>query len=544
MVRGVVERGGDHRAGAAGEALSFGSAEVADERETRLAALLRAWWQDERPAWTEIDWWDAPVRNEVRSLLWLRAGPRLAAALAAIDHSARCPEPHTGESPPGRPEPGHATGWPCACMVVLAAAWEACAAWAAAGAAVALVDAVGPEPAVIDVPATRQQVTDPAREELAHALRMSPTSMGNRISAARGLVCHPQLVELVESAAISPWAARLVVLEVTDLSAAQAAEVADRVCRRVRERLSSGRRAWTSAEVGRAARMARRRLCPDTDRKARQRAFTRRRVQVFPDSNGMSSLVAHLDEADAHRIHRRLSALARGLKDETDARTCDQFRADVLVDLLLGVPQQQPGSLGAPTADDPADMAPTERSGQRGSQSGRTPAAGPPRPEIQVIVSLETLLGMVEDPAEIPGLGPIPAQTARHLAADGRWRAWVADATGAIAATGSRGYVPSVAVARAVRAREPQCRMPGCRHASERCDLDHTVPFPTGATTSANLGPLCRRHHVLKTHVGWLLEPVEHADQGSPPGPYAPPAWRWRTPAGFTVTDHPTKPLE
>ena len=100
-------------------------------------------------------------------------------------------------------------------MVVLTAAWEACAAWAAAGSAVALVHAAGPSPVVLDLAASGQQVTDPAREELALALRTSPNSMGNRISAARDLVSHPRLVALVESAAISAWAARLVILELT-----------------------------------------------------------------------------------------------------------------------------------------------------------------------------------------------------------------------------------------------------------------------------------------------------------------------------------------
>ena len=523
-------------------------------RESRLDRLLQAWWLDERPAWTERDWWETPLRDQVRTLLWLPAGPLLATALSSVESTSQCPDPHDGESLPGLPAPGHARGWPCACMVVLTAAWEACAAWAAAGSAVALVHAAGPSPVVLDLAASGQQVTDPAREELALALRTSPNSMGNRISAARDLVSHPRLVALVESAAISAWAARLVVLELTDLTMEQGSQVVDQVCTRIAERLDSGRRAWTSAEVGRAARLARRRLCPDSDQSARERAFTRRRVQVFPDKNGMAVLVADLDETDAHRIHRRLSAIARGVMDADDPRTCDQVRADVFVDLLLGLPTPAPtgtagqrasGAPGGAESDDPDAGDGSERGishGAPGSATGTT--RGPSlRPDIQVIVSLETLLGMADDPAEVPGLGPIPAETARLLAADGSWRAWVTDASGAVAATGSRGYVPSNAVARAVRAREPHCRMPGCRQPSQRCDLDHTVPFPAGTTSAANLGPLCRRHHVLKTHAGWDLQPVPHPESPASTA-QAPLAWRWRTPAGFTVPDHPSNPLE
>ncbi len=499
--------------------------------DERLERLLRSWWLDERPAWTERDWWDAPLRDQVRALLWLPAGPLLATALGSIQGRGLCPSPHAGEALPGLPVPGHLNGWPCACMVVVSAAWEACAAWAAAGSATALVEAAGPEPLILDLrAATGQQLIDPAREELALALRTSPNSMANRIAAARDLVAQPPLLALVESAAISAWAARLVVLEIADLTPEHSRQVVDHVCMRVNQRLATGRRSWTSAEVGRAARMARRRLCPDSDRPTRAQAFSRRRVRVFRDKFGMASLVADLDETDAHRIQLRLAALARGLKAHEDGRTSDQLRADVLVDLLLSTPAQTPTeSTGA-----------MPEGGEASSPSGGSTT----RPEIQVVVSLETLLGLAQDPAEVPGLGPIPAEAARELAADGRWRAWVADAGGTVMATGTRGYVPSSALARAVRAREQYCRMPGCRTSSLHCNLDHTVAYPAGATTAANLGPLCRRHHVLKTHVGWDLQPTEHPNASPGEGSSGPPAWRWRTPAGFTVPDHAYPPLE
>ncbi len=401
-----------------------------EAQESRLDRLLRYWWLDEHPAWTERGWWDSPLREEVRGLLWLPAGPVLATALNSIESPTQCPHPHEGENLPGLPTPGHGLGWPCACMVVLSAAWEACAAWAAAGSAVALVQAAGPAPAVLEVGAPGQQVTDPAREELALALRSSPNSMASRISAARDLVGHPRLVALVTSAAISAWAGRLVVLELTDLTAEQASKVVDQVCTRVTERLASGRRAWTSAEVGRAARLARRRLCPDSDRSARERAFSRRRVQVFPDKNGMAVLIADLDETDAHRIHRRLSAVARGVMRDDDRRTCDQVRADVLVDLLLGgssfVTGVGPGhtsgaATGAGSTDtrsgsgtDPGPGADAEY-GQSHETPHRVPGGtaglnpGPTnRPDIQVIVSLETLLGLGPRSGGGAGLGPHP----------------------------------------------------------------------------------------------------------------------------------------
>ncbi len=88
----------------------------------------------------------------------------------------------------------------------------------------------GAEEVTFSVPELGVRVSDPAREELASALRMSVGSMANRIAGARDLVAHPHLVELVASATLSAWAARLVVREVEDLTAGQAAAVVGQVC--------------------------------------------------------------------------------------------------------------------------------------------------------------------------------------------------------------------------------------------------------------------------------------------------------------------------
>jgi hypothetical protein len=536
---------------------------VLDERFERL---LRAWWLDERPDWTGPDWWDVHLRDDVRELLWLPAGPGLAAALAEASAPGPCPERHAGEAAPGWPTPGHAPGWPCACQVVVAAAWEACAAWVAAGAARALVVAAGPDEVVFSPPGPSPRVHEPAQEELALALRVSPLSMGNRVTVARELTAHPGLMALVASAAISSWGARLVLREVAGLPDDVARRVVAETVARIRARLASGRRPWTSAEVGRTARVLRLRHAPGAEQVLRQRARADRRVQVFEDRHGMAVLHALIDATSAHRIHRRLSAIAKGLEEPERSR--DQVRADVLVDLLLGQFEGVRGaSVGAADCATPAAA---------GTQTGATLVAGDPseysvgsgvvglpsgRPEINVIVSLATLLALAEDPAEVPGLGPIPAEVAQALAADGAWHAWVTDAAGSVVATGSSSYVPTEGLARLVRAREPHCRMPGCRRPAQRCDLDHTVPWPLGATSAANLGPLCRRHHVLKTHAGWSLEPTGppglpgDLPDGAPPGsgppsvdqgasPASPkPGWTWRTPAGFTVREEPDPPL-
>ena len=542
-------------------------------REARLEALLRAWWREERPAWTEDSWWDTTLQEDVHRLLWLAPGPRLATALAEMTLDGPCPMPHTDDQmSPGWPTPGHSPGWPCACQIVTAAAWEACASWLAVQSATALVTAAGAEEVEFAVGDGRQRIHDPAREELAHALRTSIPAMGNRIGAARALTSHPRLVTLVESAAISAWAGRLILDHVTDLGDHDADRVIEDVASRIHHRLATGRRPYHSAEVNRLARAARLRVCPETAQESRVRAFATRRVVVHPGGNGMATLIAELAEVDAHRIHRRLTAIAAGLQSDAtsdgtaDPRTRDQLRADILTDLLMDGGHRAANahvSEGGPWAEQVDDRAGPGNGELTGSPTDAVtdqprdphparPAAGParddadasrgrpsegPRPDIQVIVTLETLIGLADDTAEVPGIGPIPADVARALAADGSWRAWITDATGSITATGTRGYVPSASLARLVRAREPHCRFPGCRQLAVRCDLDHAVPWPTGATNAENLGPLCRRHHNLKTHTPWALAPSAHPDSRPSTG------WRWRTPAGFVITDGLEPPL-
>ena len=157
--------------------------------------------------------------------------------------------------------------------------------------------------------------------------------------------------------------------------------------------------------------------------------------------------------------------------------------------------------------------------------------------DICVVASLDTLLGMTDTPAHIPGLGPVPAATARELAADGAWRMWLTDAAGLVTAVGTRRYRPGAAMARLITAREATCRFPGCTMAAEKCDIDHVLPWPAASgTVRQNLGPLCRRHHRLKTHLGHRLA-THHDESGNTD------TWTWTLPSGLATTQHPASPL-
>ncbi len=74
---------------------------------------------------------------------------------------------------------------------------------------------------------------------------------------------------------------------------------------------------------------------------------------------------------------------------------------------------------------------------------------------------------------------------------------------------GALTYHPSADVAALVRAQHPTCAFPGCTVGSRRCELDHVTAFDNSAplhggwTIPANLQPLCKRHHDVKSHRYW-----------------------------------------
>ncbi len=121
--------------------------------ESRLPLLLSVWWLVSCPGWVSAQWAEVRLSSPVRDLMSLPPGPALLAAVAAIP-TGPCRVDHSGEEMPGiEPVPGTAPGWACACQVVVAAAWEACASWTQVQSAAALVATTGTAPVVWSAPA-------------------------------------------------------------------------------------------------------------------------------------------------------------------------------------------------------------------------------------------------------------------------------------------------------------------------------------------------------------------------------------------------------
>jgi hypothetical protein len=135
------------------------------------------------------------------------------------------------------------------------------------------------------------------------------------------------------------------------------------------------------------------------------------------------------------------------------------------------------------------------------------------RPHIQVTVAASTLLGLDDQPGELAGYGPITAEVARMIAAEGTWRRLLTDpATGGLLDYGTTVHDPPKNLADHVITRDQTCRGLGCRIRAQRCDLDHTIRFPDGPTADHNLTCACRHCHIRKHQAGWKLQLLPNGD--------------------------------
>ncbi|TDW83424.1 DUF222 domain-containing protein [Kribbella sp. VKM Ac-2566] len=174
-----------------------------------------------------------------------------------------------------------------------------------------------------------------------------------------------------------------------------------------------------------------------------------------------------------------------------DTRTVEQRRADVAADLFEHILRNGLDWLGR-----------------------RLPDQHRRRPHIEVVVPASTLLGLDNDPAELTGYGPIPADLARRIATDGTWRRLLTDPTnGTVLEASTTRHDPGALVTETLLARHPVCAWPGCNRTSRDCDRDHLTPFTqSGRTSLSGMAPYCEYHHVIKDTPAWGWTTTSHPD--------------------------------
>ncbi|MBW0119646.1 HNH endonuclease signature motif containing protein, partial [Pseudonocardia abyssalis] len=368
------------------------------------------------------------------------------------------------------------------------------------------------------------------------ALSVSRSTAGARIAQARRLTeTLTATLAAHESGEIDGSRVRAICDATHTLSEDDAIRVQDRV-------LPNAAR-QSRAQLVAALRRAVIAVDPEGANDRHARARRDRRVMVGAEDEGMASLWALLAAPDALAAHQWLTRLARGLGSD-DPRGMDARRADLLVGLLTGQVAVTDPAVTDPAVTDPAVTDPTvtdpgdesaegarpgeaEESGN-GRSVLRVAPVNPGKPLVHVVIPYSTLTGADDQPCELAGFGPVPADLAREIAADAVWKRLVTDPlSGALLDHGRTTYRPPAALTDFVRARDVHCRSPLCRRRALDSELDHTVPYPHGPTAEHNLTHGCTVHHHEKHSPGWSV--VQYPDG----------TLEWTTPTGHTYVSEP-----
>ncbi|CAN5883766.1 HNH endonuclease signature motif containing protein [soil metagenome] len=241
---------------------------------------------------------------------------------------------------------------------------------------------------------------------------------------------------------------------------------------------------------------------PDDTKDRYEKGVADRRVVAERQPDGTGDLMGLGLPADrVAAIMDRLTAIAERRKTRHEARSIDQLRSDIFMELLEGGSRREPRR----------------------------------RPTVDIHVDLPTLLGLNDRAGEIPGWGPVIADIARqavHQQPDGEWRVVVTDPdNGAVLWNGTTRRRPTATQRRYVEARQPTCVFPGCRFPAQRSDFDHTVEVARGGKTLVgSLEPACRHDHQLRHQGGWTIEQPQ-------PGTY-----QWTSPRSHTYTTGSSPP--
>ena len=260
------------------------------------------------------------------------------------------------------------------------------------------------------------------------------------------------------------------------------------------------------------ARKLREKLNPGGMDERHRDAASRRTVTLDFEQDGMALLSAYLPAEVAIAAHDRLTRLALAVgrvmvsadngDESPDNRTLAQLRADVFGDLMI---------------------------------NGDTCDAGDPsmhgiRPQLLVIIPAMTAVRAEDAPGHLSGYGPIAPETARELAARAPSFARVLTdpITGVILDFDDKKYVVRSDLRRVLTLQFECCSFPGCKRPASQCDMDHTIDWAKGGTTSlSNLAPLCKTHHNLKHHSAMKVR--KRADG----------AMEWTTPTGRVTVSRP-----
>ena len=314
-------------------------------------------------------------------------------------------------------------------------------------------------------------------EQIALARRESPHLGRRHLGLAKVLDREmPHTFAALRGGHITEWRATILARETACLDVEDRREV-DELLSRDAEKLSG----MGDRETEQAARKLACSLDPASVAERRRRAESERTVTVRPAPDTMTWLTSSLPVRDGVAVFAALKHEAARLVAAGDPRSRGQIMADTLVSRVLG---------GV------------------GSDRAVPPLA------VNVVIGVDALLGASDEPATIPGYGPISADLVREWIRDGMaagvevtLRRLFAEPThGALVAMESSRRAFDGALADLIELRDQQCRTRWCdapvRH------KDHVVKAGHGGPTSAANGQgLCESCNYAKEAVGWQAWP-------------------------------------
>ncbi len=235
-------------------------------------------------------------------------------------------------------------------------------------------------------------------------------------------------------------------------------------------------------------------------------AHQRRSARTSLGEDGIGNLTVDNAVHDVQIADYRLTLIARALRAQGDARTQDQIRADVAMDLLIGRATVDP-SLGE--LEEIADTATPDQTTPPGEGVvRRLPVGKYARPIVNVTVPIQTLMGFSDHPGTLSGGTVVPASLVRMIAADqnSTWYRMLTDEQNRFVELSTKSYQPTEPMWRALVARDRTCYLTVCDRAATDCEIDHREPWPAGDTSMDNLRGGCKPHHLTKHSPGFRLD--------------------------------------
>ncbi|MFM7775475.1 MAG: DUF222 domain-containing protein, partial [Actinomycetota bacterium] len=303
-------------------------------------------------------------------------------------------------------------------------------------------------------------VDEAEREDVATALKLSPNTAQMRIDVARTLTNHlPATCEALSNGDISSSHATLIARETAD---ALERGVSPDILPFIESKALAHSEFHTAAQVSKKLKTLFAQYAPEVLEEKHEIARDTRTVSIYPEGDGMSTLIALLPSEDAQTVYLAINArieMERTLSAspiDTDCESSNTF-AKIIGSNIGNVNHGDLNSDAKDSEESHIDASDSHilHSGTAHSLRSHSKNVDPRNIEmkradaltaiaseflssnskkiesskrpisINVTVDLPTLLGLAENPAELEGHGPIPASIARKLAADGKWRTFV-----------------------------------------------------------------------------------------------------------------------